>query len=114
MTVDTVPVAGDAISCGPLWVSPTEFYEVRIHGKPVPMSVPSMRLLARLLDAKGRVLSREELLEPSERKRLRPRGRAVDVRVLRLRRALGPLGRYVLAVQGLGYRIDVFGLSQEP
>jgi DNA-binding response OmpR family regulator len=112
MTLDTVPTAGDAINCGPLWVSPTELCEVRLRGEPIRMSVAAMRLLAKLLEAGGRVVSRDELVDPAERDRLRPRGRAVDVRVFRLRKALGPIGSYIVSVPGLGYRVDVFGLSR--
>ena len=41
MSTDTVPVAGDAVSCGPVWVSPSELCEVRLRGERIRMSVAS-------------------------------------------------------------------------
>lgn len=107
------PAAADAVACGPLWVSPGEMCEVRVFGRRVAMSVPRQRMLAALIRAGGRVISREDLYAESGAGPLPPGSRAVDVHVARMRRALGPAGRHILGVPGAGYRLDVTTLASE-
>lgn len=102
----------DAVACGPVWVSSEEMCEVRVRGRPVPMSLPRQRILARLLVANGRIVTRDELYELASQEPLPAGSRAVDVQVARIRRSLGGLGRHLMAVPGRGYRIDVVGLSR--
>jgi DNA-binding response OmpR family regulator len=86
--------------------------EVRIRGAAVPMSLPRLQMLAHLIRAGGRVVPREELYRYRGTGLLPPRSRAIDVHMVRIRQALGDLGRFIVAVPRRGYRIDVFGLSQ--
>ena len=102
--------AGDALACGPLWVSPDEMCEVRIGGSRVAMSLCHLRMLACLLEARGRVVSREDLYRASGAEGLPQGSRRVDVHVTRIRQSLGSLGRYVVAVRRRGYRLDTTGL----
>lgn len=106
------PAVADAVTCGPVWVSPGEMCEARVRDRPVRMSVPNQRMLALLLRAGGRVVSRDELYMQARGKRLPRHSRAVDVHIFRIRRALGAHGRYLITVPGLGYRIDVRGLAR--
>lgn len=101
----------DAVACGPLWVSPELMCEVRVHGERVAMSQPRLRILACLLEAEGRVVARRELYERALKGRLRGGSRAIDLHIFHIRRALGPLGRFVVTVPRRGYRVDVIGLS---
>lgn len=112
MGTDLLPAASDAVVCGPVWISPEEMCEVRVRARPVPMSVTHLRMLAHLIAAQGRVVPREELYGNAAERRAGPRSRTVDVQIYRIRRALGPLGRFLISVPGRGYRIDVLGLSQ--
>jgi two-component system OmpR family response regulator len=104
--------AADAITCGPLWISPDEMCEVRIGGRRVPMSLCHLRMLACLLEARGRVVSREELYRSSGATDLPEGSRRVDVHVTRIRQSLGVLGRHLVAVRRRGYRLDTAGLSR--
>jgi DNA-binding response OmpR family regulator len=83
-------------------------HEARIAGAPVPLSTLELRLLAALLDADGRVLGRDRLLDA-----IHGEGegdvtdRAIDQYVKRLREKLGDDAaepRYVATVRGAGYR----------
>ena len=83
-------------------------HEARIAGRPVPLSALELRLLTALLDADGRVLGRDRLLDA-----IHGEGegdvldRAIDQYVKRLREKLGddPADpRYVATVRGAGYR----------
>jgi len=83
-------------------------HEARVDGRPVALSALELRLLWALLDADGRALTRDQLLDA-----IHGAGegdvldRAVDVYIKRLREKLGddPLvPRYVATVRGVGYR----------
>jgi DNA-binding response OmpR family regulator len=83
-------------------------HEARIAGRPIPLSALELRLLATLLDADGRALTRDQLLDgihgSGEGDVL---DRAIDVYVKRLREKLGDNAntpRYVATVRGVGYR----------
>ena len=104
--------AADALACGPLWISPNEMCEVRIGGRRVAMSLCHLKMLACLLEARGRVVSREELYRASGAADLPEGSRRVDVHVTRIRQSLGILGRYLVAVRRRGYRLDTAALAR--
>jgi two-component system alkaline phosphatase synthesis response regulator PhoP len=83
-------------------------HEVAIAGHAVPLTTAEFRLLAALLEANGRVLTREQLLDT-----LHGLGeadvldRAIDAHIRRLRDKLEDepeRPRYVATVRGVGYR----------
>jgi len=83
-------------------------HEARIDGRAIDLSALELRLLATLLDADGRALTRDQLLDgihgTGEGDVL---DRAIDVYVKRLREKLGDdanAPRYVATVRGVGYR----------
>jgi DNA-binding response OmpR family regulator len=104
--------AADALSCGPLWISPNEMCEVRVAGHPVAMPLSHLRMLSCLLEARGRVISREELYRVSGADPLPKGSRRVDVHVARMRQSLGALGHFLVAVRRRGYRLDIAGLTR--
>lgn len=112
ITTEEPPAAGDALACGPLWLSPREMCEARVRGRRVPLSLVRLRLLESLIRAGGRVVTRAELYREACGDALREGSRAIDVHIARIRRALGPLGRFILTVPGLGYRLDIVALSK--
>ena len=65
-------------------------------------------LLRALIEARGRVLSREFLLDRvwGYSRASEIESRTVDVHVRRLRVKLGPEGRRILTVKSVGYRLD--------
>jgi DNA-binding response OmpR family regulator len=90
-----------------------ERYEVRIAGRVVTLTAVEFRLLVALLEADGRVLSRDQLLDAvygqDEAEIL---DRTVDVHIGRLRDKLGDDAerpRYVATVRGAGYRAAPLG-----
>jgi two-component system alkaline phosphatase synthesis response regulator PhoP len=83
-------------------------HRVEVDGREVQLSALELRLLWALLEADGRTLSRDQLLDATHGS---GEGdvldRAIDVYVKRLREKLGddPIAsRYVATVRGLGYR----------
>jgi DNA-binding response OmpR family regulator len=108
--VDSAPshVAGTtSITHDDLVLDPAR-HEVRIGGTPVGLTHVEFRLLQTLLEADGRVLSRDQLLDAvygSDQSEVLDR--TIDVHIRRLRDKLGDdpdAPRYVATVRGAGYR----------
>jgi DNA-binding response OmpR family regulator len=98
---------GTTYATGDLVLDP-ERHAVTVGGEPVALSALELRLLAALLEADGRVLTRDRLLDAihgeAEGDVL---DRAIDQYVKRLREKLGDdpaAPRYIATVRGAGYR----------
>jgi DNA-binding response OmpR family regulator len=70
----------------------------------VSLSPTELKLLTVLLDNRGRVLSRDQIVEAVWGDQGWDYGRVVDTNVQRLRRKLDPVG--IETVRGIGYRMD--------
>jgi DNA-binding response OmpR family regulator len=84
-------------------------HEVTLAGRPVALTAVEFRLLAALLGADGRVLTRDQLLDAVYgHGEVEILDRTIDVHVRRLRDKLGDdpdRPRYVATVRGVGYRV---------
>jgi DNA-binding response OmpR family regulator len=83
-------------------------HEVTRAGKPISLSPVEFRLLEYLLDRRGAVVSREELLENVWGLNGDTLSRTVDVHVAGLRKKIEPdhrYPRYLLTVKGAGYKL---------
>ena len=90
-------------------------YEVRQAGRPLGLTAAEFRLLTAIVQADGRVLSRELLLDVlygvTQADAL---DRTIDVHIGRLRDKLGDVAdrpRYIATVRGVGYR--AVGFAQD-
>jgi DNA-binding response OmpR family regulator len=77
---------------------------VAVDGRPIRLTRREFELLRCLVENKGRVLSRDRLLERVWGYDQPIETRSVDVHVGRLRSKLGPAGEQIETVVGLGYR----------
>jgi DNA-binding CsgD family transcriptional regulator len=75
------------------------------QGKPVELTATEFKLLRLLLERKGRVQSREELLADVWNYSPDLETRTVDTHVRRLREKLGAAGEVIETVRGVGYRV---------
>jgi DNA-binding response OmpR family regulator len=84
---------------------------VTVGGAAVALTPKEYDLLRALVEARGRILSREFLLDRvwGYRAASEIESRTVDVHVRRLRVKLGAEGRRVLTVKTAGYRFDLEG-----
>jgi two-component system alkaline phosphatase synthesis response regulator PhoP len=83
--------------------------EVRRDGMTVEMTPIEFKLLCAFIQRRGRVLSREQLLEAAWDRDIHVTDRAVDAHIVNLRRKIEshPADpRFLLSVRGLGYRFD--------
>ena len=83
--------------------------ELRRAGKPVEVTALEWKLLGAFVGARGRVLSRRQLLDAAWGADAFVTDRVVDFHIVRLRRKIEPepkKPRYLVSVRGLGYRFD--------
>ena len=103
------PVAADtsAVTVGSLRIDAAA-RTVSVDGAPVALTRREFDLLRALVNAGGRVLSREHLLEHvwGYTAAGEIESRTVDVHVRRLRQKLGPAGGLIGTVTGVGYRLE--------
>ena len=83
-----------------------EKHEVTADGSVVDLTATEFKLLRILLDRKGRVQSREELLADVWNYSPDLETRTVDTHVRRLREKLGGAGDTIETIRGVGYRIS--------
>lgn len=86
-------------------------YQVRVGGTPVELTVKEFDLLCALIQAKGRVLNREQILESvwGYANAIDIESRTIDVHIRRLREKLGSESQRVVTVKGVGYRFETEG-----
>lgn len=77
---------------------------VHVQGQPIDLTPTEYRLLVTLLERRGRVQSRQQLLELAWDIHARIETRTVDMHVQRLRTKLGEAGDAIETVRGFGYR----------
>lgn len=78
---------------------------VEAHGRRVFMQVRDSRVLAMLVDAAPRAVSRSEILDGAWGEDRYPTPRAVDNAIVRLRQALDDAdGKLIRSVRGIGYQ----------
>jgi DNA-binding response OmpR family regulator len=82
-----------------------ERHVVRCGGQTVHLTAKEFALLLALLDARGRVLSRQALLENVWGYSYTEGTRTVDVHVRRLREKMPAFAPWIVTVKSLGYRI---------
>ena len=105
------PLPGVApLTAGRLSIDPAA-HTVTVGGAPVTLTRKEFDLLRALVEARGRVLSREFLLDHvwGYTAAGEIESRTVDVHVRRLRQKLGPEGRRIGTVTGVGYRLETDG-----
>jgi len=95
------------LSGGPVVLDPSR-HGVTLHGRPVELTPKEFDLLQALLEAAGRVLSREYLLNHvwGYARADEIESRTVDVHVRRLRAKLGEAGSRIATVKSVGYRFE--------
>ncbi len=98
------PVASRLIRVGPIQLDP-ETYRAWVGADPITLTITEFRLLADLIQAKGRVRTRDRLLTDVWGYDAEVLSRTVDTHVRRLRDKLGPAAPWLETVRGVGYRI---------
>ncbi|OAG27847.1 response regulator transcription factor [Thermodesulfatator autotrophicus] len=101
--VKQIEPPSSAINIGPLNIDPNSM-KVKVEGKDVRLTRTEFNLLLTLIKARGKVLTREILLEKVWGYTFEGYARTVDTHVRRLRKKLGPCAEMIETVWGIGYR----------
>ncbi len=83
----------------------TENRAVSVNGKAVDLSALDFRLVMALFKARGRVVSREQMIESAWGAESEVSPRTVDTQLRRLRAKLGAAADQIETVRGFGYRL---------
>lgn len=81
-------------------------HQIFINDDEVSLTALEFRLLKHLIDRRGRVQTRDQLLEDVWGYSSEVTTRTVDTHIKRLREKLGPIGDYIQTIRGVGYRFS--------
>lgn len=89
---------------GPVSIDPQR-YQVFVEGEPVTLTITEYRLLVALVEADGRVLTRNQLIDKAIGTDAIVTDRTIDVHLTALRGKLGAGREMIQTVRGIGYRM---------
>ena len=104
---------GSTLSAGPITIDRSA-HRASIHGKELSLTATEYKLLLTLIERRGRVQSRPQLLETVWEAQPDIQTRTVDMHVQRLRTKLGEAGKLIETVRGFGYRFKGNERSTRP
>ena len=81
-----------------------ETHEATLDGETIPFTLTEFRLLSALIEADGKVLTRNALMGHAMGPGVTVTERTIDVHITSIRRKMGEWGRHIKTVRGVGYR----------
>jgi two-component system phosphate regulon response regulator PhoB len=97
------PAEGESVRIHDLEIHPGR-REVLINGESVQLTYTEFGILSFLANRPGWVFTRSQIVDAVRGEDYFVTDRAVDVQVVGLRKKLGPAGKYIETVRGVGYR----------
>ncbi|MGH7582908.1 MAG: response regulator [Gemmatimonadales bacterium] len=104
---------GSTLVVGPLSIDRAA-HRATLNGRELPLTATEYKLLVTLVERRGRVQARSQLLETVLDAQPDIQTRTIDMHVLRLRNKLVELGKMVETVRGFGYRFAAGDRSAKP
>jgi len=95
--------SGSTLTAGPITIDRSA-HRVAVHGKEIELTATEYKLLLTLVERRGRVQTRPQLLETVWEAQPDIQTRTVDMHVQRLRAKLGDAGDLIETIRGFGYR----------
>lgn len=92
------------LECGPIRVWP-ENHEVTVNGENIHLTYKEFSLLCLLMENRGRILTRDVLMDRVWGLGAERENRTLDVHIRTLRAKLGKAGDAIETVRGVGYRM---------
>lgn len=103
--VDSAHEKSDALmKAGPLTIDPAR-HEIDVDGNAIRLTLTEFKLLAALVSSRGRVLTRNQLMDKAMGSDVFVTDRAIDVHVTAIRKKLGSASWLLHTVRGVGYRL---------
>lgn len=101
---EDIPQNPDEYEIGCLTVSPQK-HKVKVNGEKIILTLKEFEMLCLLLENRGMVLSRDQILNRVWGYSFDGESRTVDVHIRTLRQKLGDAGDLIATVRGIGYMI---------
>jgi two-component system, OmpR family, phosphate regulon response regulator PhoB len=95
--------SGSTLTAGPIAIDRSA-HRVAVDGREIGLTATEFKLLLTLVERRGRVQTRPQLLETVWEAQPDIQTRTVDMHVQRLRSKLGDAGQLIETVRGFGYR----------
>ncbi|CAN5630617.1 response regulator transcription factor [soil metagenome] len=106
------PTDSVMLRAGPLTIDSSR-HEASVNGESLKLTLTEFKLLVALVQARGRVLSRDQLMDKAMGTDVFVTDRAIDVHVTAIRKKLGDASYLVHTVRGVGYQLqEVPGQSE--
>lgn len=93
------------LRAGPLAIDSSK-HEVAIDGLPVKLTLTEFKLLSALVTARGRVLTRHQLMDKAMGTDVFVTDRAIDVHITAIRKKLANANWLIRTVRGVGYSLQ--------
>ncbi len=93
------------LRAGPLAID-TSKHEATVNGQTVRLTLTEFKLLTALIAARGRVLTRDQLMDKAMGSDVFVTDRAIDVHITAIRKKLGEASWLIHTVRGVGYRLQ--------
>jgi len=93
------------LRAGPVTID-TSRHAVTLRNEPMRLTLTEFKLLSALVQARGRVLSRDQLMDKAMGTDVFVTDRAIDVHVTSIRKKLGDASWLIHTVRGVGYRLQ--------
>jgi DNA-binding response OmpR family regulator len=90
---------------GPLAIDASR-HDATIDGQSIKLTLTEFRLLSAIVAARGRVLSRNQLMDKALGTGVFVTDRAIDVHITAIRKKLGDAQWIIHTVRGVGYRLQ--------
>ncbi len=84
-------------------------HEALIDGEPMKLTLTEFKLLSALISARGRVMTRNQLMDKAMGSDVFVTDRAIDVHITSIRKKLGKASWLIRTVRGVGY-----GVAESP
>jgi DNA-binding response OmpR family regulator len=111
-TINPVTETAGSLKAGPLSIDASK-HEVSINGEPVKLTLTEFKLLISLVAARGRVLTRDQLMDKAMGTDVFVTDRAIDVHITAIRKKLGQSSWLIRTVRGVGYSLQESADEQE-
>ncbi len=92
------------LAAGPVVIDQSK-HEVTVAGRSVNLTPTEFKLLTGIFSARGRVLSRDQLMDRAMGTEVFVTDRAIDVHITALRKKLGESAWMIHTMRGVGYRL---------
>ncbi|NQU44186.1 response regulator [bacterium] len=102
-TIQAPAGEGDAIQVHDLVIHPGR-HQVLVQGKTIDLTATEFRVLHFLARRPGWVFTRYQIVDAVHGYDYPVTDRSVDVQIVGLRKKMGPAGKYIQTVRGVGYR----------